>query len=60
MHEDLKTFSQKSTQKFHNNFINFEKPQFCLKKKNQKPRSNAWNAWRMKDLGTLLVNKHLI
>ena len=36
MHEDLKTFSQKSTQKFHNNFINFEKPQFCLKKKKTK------------------------
>ena len=27
MHEGIKTFSQKPTQKFHNNFINFEKPQ---------------------------------
>ena len=31
MHEDFKAFSQKPTQKFHNNFINFEKPQKIFK-----------------------------
>ena len=34
MHEDFKAFSQKPTQKFHNNFINFETP-----KKFQKPKN---------------------
>ena len=41
MHEDFKTFSQKSTQKFHNNFINFEIPQKVLKNLGLK----SWNAW---------------
>ena len=47
MHEHLGSFTQNPYQKFHQNFINFEKTQNFLK--TQKPRSNAWNAWRMKD-----------
>ena len=31
MHEDFKAFSQKPTQKFHNNFINFENLQKYFK-----------------------------
>ena len=31
MHEKIKAFSQKLTQKFHNNFINFEKTQKIFK-----------------------------
>ena len=58
MHEDFKAFSLKPTQKFHNNVINFEKPQKNFK--NPKPRSNAWNAWKMKDLDTYQVTRNLI
>ena len=48
MHENLGSFKHNPTQKFHQNFIKFEKPSKNFQK-NQKPRSNAWNAWRMKD-----------
>ena len=41
MHEDFKAFSQKPTQKFHYNFINFEIPQKVLKNLGLK----SWNAW---------------
>ena len=55
MHEHLRSFKQNPSQKFRTNFINFEKPQKIFK--NPKLRSNAW---RMKDLGTLPMKKHLI
>ena len=40
MHDVLKSKIQSPSQKFHNNFINFEKPKIF--KKSQKVRSNAW------------------
>ena len=58
MHDVLKSFKQNRTQKFCKNFINFEKPQKFSK--TQKPRSNAWNALKMKKLESLPVKKHLI
>ena len=49
MHEDFKTFSQKSTQKFHNNFINFEKPQifFFKRTKNLGLMHEMHEEWRI-------------
>ena len=58
MHDVLKSFKQNPTKIFCKNFINFEKPQKFSK--TQKPRFNAWNAWRMKELGSLPVKKNLI
>ena len=58
MHNDLNSFKQNPSQKFRKYFINFEKPQKFSK--TQKPRSNAWNAWIMKELGSLPVKKYLI
>ena len=40
MHDVLRSKIQSPSQKFHNNFINFEKPKIF--KKSQKVRSNAW------------------
>ena len=37
MHDDLNSFKQNPSQKFHKYFINFEKP--------QKLGQNAWNVW---------------
>ena len=58
MHDKLEPIIQNPSQ-------NFAKTSSILKNakmfsKTQKPRSNAWNAWRMKDLGPLPVKKHLI
>ena len=58
MHEDFKAFSQKPTQ-------NFTITSLILKNhkkfsKTQKPRSNVWNAWRIKDLDTYQVMRNLI
>ena len=58
MYDDLNSFEQKPTQKFHKNLNNFEKPQKIFK--NQKPMSNTWNARRIKELGSSPVKKHLI
>ena len=47
MHEVLRSHKQIPTQKFHQNFINFEKSQNF-----QNPQNlglNAWNAWRMRE-----------
>ena len=41
MHDDLNSFKQKSTQKFCNNLINFEKP--------QKLGHKICNAWLMSE-----------
>ena len=45
MHELLESFTQNPSQKFHKNFINFEKPP----KKNSKTQNLDLNAWRMRD-----------
>ena len=44
MHEHLGSFTQNPSQKFHKNFINFEKHQ-----KHQNLDLNVWNAWRMSE-----------
>ena len=58
MHEDFKAFSQKPTQKFHNNFINFEIPQNFFK--TQKLRFKIMKCMNMRDLETYQVKKNLI
>ena len=40
MHADLNSFKQKSTQKFCEKLINFEKPQFFLKKSQKLGQNN--------------------
>ena len=50
MHDDLKTFSQKTIQKFCEKPNNFEKPQIF--NKNPKVRSRTWNAWWMSEKET--------
>ena len=44
MHEHLGSFKYNPTQKFHQNFINFEK--------SQNFGQNAWNAWWMNEKET--------
>ena len=58
MHEEFKAFSQKPTQKFHNNFINFEKPKKFSK--TQKLRLKIMKCMNMRDLDTYKVKKNLI
>ena len=45
MHEHLESFTQNPSQKFHKNFINFEKPQKVFKI----TQNVVLNAWRMSD-----------
>ena len=58
MHEDFKEFSQKQPKNFTITSSILKTPQKFSK--TQKPRSNAWNAWRMKDLDTYQVMRNLI
>ena len=58
MHEDFKAFSQKPTQKFHTNFINFEKPQKFSK--TQKLRLKIMKSMNMRDLKTYQEKKNVI
>ena len=43
MHDDLNSFKQNPSQKFHKYFINFENPKNFQKP--QKLGQNAWNVW---------------
>ena len=58
MHEDFKAFSQKPTQKFHTNFINFEKSQKFSK--TQKLRLKIMKCMNMRDLKTYQEKKNVI
>ena len=58
MHEDFKAFSQKPTQKFHNNFINLENPKKISK--TQKLWLKIMKSMNIRDLETYQVKKNLI
>ena len=57
MHDDLKSFSQKPTQKFCEKPNNFEKPQIF--NKTPKVSSKTWNAWWMNEIETYQKQKML-